>query len=330
MRPFGFYAIACKSIFLSYRKKQWHWCFFYCRIASMRATSIASNDDRFLLLYRNEQATIIHFFHRIACASKRASDDHVVSRRASQCARCIARTNDNNFVFYVISREKRWQEYYLHVVLQEVTATSVFFIRHIAKGNDNDVITQRKSLTVWSKAKRRIVSASFSFAKLQRSSAGGSARPPTAGAANTPDTRSLFATINAATLTTVEIRAIVVVVLPTVAVATTAAPPMEHQSATVANARLSMGTALTTISLESRSPRLATKRQQQAYFGTSYHKKWWQWRLIATRDARSHHATTNTIFFIALQGRKRLAVIRLREGRQWSYFLHRIALNEWR
>ncbi len=43
-------------------------------------------------------------------------------------------------------------------------------------------------------------------------------------------------------------------------VATTVAPPTERQIATVANARLAMGMALVTISLESGSPRLAAKK----------------------------------------------------------------------
>jgi hypothetical protein len=38
--------------------------FFYCRITSMQATSIASNDDddRIFKLYRDERTTIIQFF----------------------------------------------------------------------------------------------------------------------------------------------------------------------------------------------------------------------------------------------------------------------------
>ena len=51
-RPFGFYAIARESVFLSYREKQRH--------------------QQFLMLYRDERTTIIQFFHRIARAS---SDD---------------------------------------------------------------------------------------------------------------------------------------------------------------------------------------------------------------------------------------------------------------
>ena len=90
----------------------------------------------------------------------------------------------------------------------------------LQKGDDDDAIPQRKISTVGSNVKRWIVSASVSFVKLQRSSAGGSTRPPTAGAASTPDARLLFATIDAATLSTEEIRAIVVVVLTTIAVAT--------------------------------------------------------------------------------------------------------------
>jgi hypothetical protein len=63
-QPFGFYAIARESVFLSYREKQQH--------------------QHFFMLYRNEQTTMImQFFHRIA---QRASDD---------TQRCI---------FYVVSR----------------------------------------------------------------------------------------------------------------------------------------------------------------------------------------------------------------------------------
>ena len=61
-------------------------------------------------------------------------------------------------------------------------------------------------------------------------------------------------------LSTADIRAIVVVVLTTIAVATTAAPYTERRIATVANARLAMGIALATISLENRNPWLAAKK----------------------------------------------------------------------
>ena len=144
----------------------------------------------------------------------------------------IARRDDDKRIFYIISQ----------------------------KGDVDDVIAQRKSLTIQSNAKRWIVSASASFAKLWRSSAGSSVRPPTTGAASTPDARLLFAMINAVMLSTAEIGAIVVVVLTTIVVATIAVPPTERQSATIANARLAMGIALATISLESRSPRLAVKK----------------------------------------------------------------------
>ena len=98
------------------------------------------------------------------------------------------------------------------------------------------------------------------WAKFWRSSAGGSTRPSTAGAASAPDARLLFATINAARRSTAEIGAIIVVVSTTIAVAMPAAPPTERQSATVANARLAKGIALATISLESGSPWLAVKK----------------------------------------------------------------------
>ena len=118
--------------------------------------------------------------------------------------------------------------------------------------------------SVQSNAKRRTVSASASFAKLRRCSADDSARPPTAGAASAPNARLLFAMINATTLSTAEIGAIVVVVLTTIAVATTAAPPTEHQSATVANARLGMGITIATINLERGNPRLAANKTARA------------------------------------------------------------------
>jgi hypothetical protein len=88
----------------------------------------------------------------------------------------------------------------------------------------------------------------------------GSARPPTAGAASASNARLLFVTIDATTLLTADIGAIVVVVSTTIAVATTAAPPTEHRSATVANARLAMGIALATISLERGNPRLVANK----------------------------------------------------------------------
>ncbi len=90
-----------------------------------------------------------------------------------------------------------------------------------------------------------------SLAKLRRSSTDISARPPTASAASAPDANSLFATIDATTLSTAEIGATVVIVSTTIAVTMTAAPPTERQNATVANFWLAMGIALATISLES-------------------------------------------------------------------------------
>jgi hypothetical protein len=86
--------------------------------------------------------------------------------------------------------------------------------------------SSRKCLMLQSNAKRRILSTSVSIAKLRRSSADRSARPLTAGAASVPDARSLFAMIDAAMSPTKEIGA-VVIILTTIAVATTAAPPME-------------------------------------------------------------------------------------------------------
>ena len=73
--------------------------------------------------------------------------------------------------------------------------------------------------------------------------------------------------------------------------------------------------------------------QQQAHFSTSYCKKWWRRRLIATMDARSRHATTNTIFFIASRGRKQLAAIaihdcQLQEQQQLLHFLHHIVTSK--
>ena len=121
----------------------------------------------------------------------------------------------------------------------------------------------RKSLTIRSNVKRWIVSASVTFPKLQRSSTDGSARPPTASAARVLDARPLFATINAATSLTKEIGAILVMSM-TIAVATTTTPPTECQSANVANAWLAMGIALMTISLESRSHRLAARKTAKA------------------------------------------------------------------
>ena len=118
--------------------------------------------------------------------------------------------------------------------------------------------------SVRSNAKRRTVSASVSFARLQRSSTDSSVRPPTAGAASAPNAKLLFAMIDATTSSTADIRAIVVVVSTTIAVATTATPPTERQSATIANARLVMGIALATISLERGNPWLATKKTARA------------------------------------------------------------------
>ena len=81
-----------------------------------------------------------------------------------------------------------------------------------------------------------------------------------AGAASMPNARLLLATIDATTSSTAEVKAMVIDVSTTIAVATTAAHPMECQSATVANARLAMGIALATISLEKGNPRLAAKK----------------------------------------------------------------------
>ena len=73
--------------------------------------------------------------------------------------------------------------------------------------------------------KKRIKSASVSFGKLQRSFADASATSLTVSAANVPDARLLFATIDANTLTSKEIAA-VVVASTTIAMATTVALPM--------------------------------------------------------------------------------------------------------
>ncbi len=80
---------------------------FYCHIASMQATSIASddNDDRIFMSYRDEWTTIIQYFHRIAC--KQAMTTWYCKEQAS--ARRIARTNSNNFVFYCHSYEEQWR-----------------------------------------------------------------------------------------------------------------------------------------------------------------------------------------------------------------------------
>ena len=69
----------------------------------------------------------------------------------------------------------------------------------------------RKSSTVHSNAKRRVISASVSFVKLQRSFADVSARPPKAGTASAPDAILLFAMIDTVMLSNKEIRAIVVI-----------------------------------------------------------------------------------------------------------------------
>ncbi len=136
-----------------------------------------------------------------------------------------------------------------------------------------------------SNAKRRTVSASVSFARLWRSSTDGSARPLTANAASAPNARLLYAAINATTSSTADIGAIVVVVSTTIAVATTAAPPTERRSATVANARLAMGIALVTISLERGNPWLAANKTTGA---RAPHAK-----CTATRVARQNMSGPN-------------------------------------
>ena len=118
--------------------------------------------------------------------------------------------------------------------------------------------------SVRSNTKRLTESISVSFVKLQRSSVDSSARPPMTGTVSGPNARLLFAMIVATTSSTAEIRAIVIVVSTTIAVATTAAPPTEHQSATLANARLTMGIALATISLERGNLWLAAKKTARA------------------------------------------------------------------
>ena len=120
------------------------------------------------------------------------------------------------------------------------------------------IFSSRRSSTKQSSAKRRIASASVSFEKLRRSSADVSARSPTVGAANAPDARSLFVTIDADTSKSEEIKAIVVV-STTIAMATTAAPPTERQNAAVVNARLAMGITFATISQENGNPWLAAR-----------------------------------------------------------------------
>ena len=109
---------------------------------------------------------------------------------------------------------------------------------------------------VRSSNRKRSDSASVSFGKLQRSFADASATPLTVGAANAPGASSPFATINAGASTSEEI-VVVVVAFSTIATTMTVGPPTERRNATMVTARSAMGIALATISLASKSPRLA-------------------------------------------------------------------------
>ena len=97
---------------------------FCSHITQMRSTTIAlramTHDGLIFMLYHDERTTIIQFFHRIACASKQASNDHVVLRRASQCTLY----RDERMILLSFAREAK---HFSHVVSREATATSVFF-----------------------------------------------------------------------------------------------------------------------------------------------------------------------------------------------------------
>ncbi len=121
------------------------------------------------------------------------------------------------------------------------------------------LFSSKRSSMGRSSDKKRIEFASVSFRKLQRSFADASATSLAVGPANMPGARLLFATINADTSTSKEIAA-VVVASTTIAITTTVALPTGRQNATVVTARLAMGIALATFSLESGGPRLAARK----------------------------------------------------------------------
>ena len=128
MQPFGIWAIACKSMFLSYCKKRRHQ-YFLCRIVRMRATSIAMTTMMVffvVLQWASNNNTTFSSYH------KQASNDHVVLQRASQRTlyregkqeqlcflHHIARETMTRSIFYMLYRKKRWRRAFFYIISQK-------------------------------------------------------------------------------------------------------------------------------------------------------------------------------------------------------------------
>ena len=101
--------------------------FFYCRIVSMRAASIASDDDAdpIFMSYRDERTTIIHFF--------------IVLRASKQWPRGIVKSELVHVVsqgqmtttsfFYCHSREERWRGvFFTHCIARSNCGEHIFYV----------------------------------------------------------------------------------------------------------------------------------------------------------------------------------------------------------
>ena len=127
-QPFGFYAIARESIFLLYREKQRHQHFLLSHREDVSSRTRERYDARRYYFYVVSQwANNNNTFFIVSHASERASDDHGVSRRASQCtsyrdertilfsfareathfAHCIARSDGDECIFMSYPK-RRW------------------------------------------------------------------------------------------------------------------------------------------------------------------------------------------------------------------------------
>ena len=149
-RPFGFYAVARKSIFLSYRKKRSTTLTFFavtsqrCELEDASYHDVASramtHNNLIFMLYRDERTTIIQF----SLYRMREQDDHVVSQRASQCMsyrdertillsftreamyfmRCITRSDGDKHILVFLCHKPFVRQ---HVSHREDKTTNTFF-----------------------------------------------------------------------------------------------------------------------------------------------------------------------------------------------------------
>ncbi len=118
-RPFGFYAIARESIFLSYREKRWHqhfllshredasddarWSYFYV------VSRWANNNSTFLIVSQASERASTWYRDRDEWAS-----EHVVSQ--SRLANDFTLIRKRSDVFYALYCNKRRRRAYFYVV----------------------------------------------------------------------------------------------------------------------------------------------------------------------------------------------------------------------